>query len=236
MAEILPILRKPLFNQSTYAYTNSVKWSFVSLQNQIWCNINFMKLVSYKTNSKVCQFGQTQWFRFCTLDLTDYNPRYALLVISCHRENQCRPRRSRGWHWFSRGDNFPSNPLMQSIIIIILLYWMLIQYIVYIKFGFTTIQVKWIFVFVSRTPYIQSLKRHQSESMVNRTHINSAKSIFFGISSSNNSRCHVPSRVRAWFHDSAGDNDLWMCHTCFIIKVNEHKIKLECMYTCTAID
>ena len=33
-------------------------------------------------------------------------------------------------------------------------------------------------MFVSRTPYIQSLKRHQSESMVNRTHINSAKSIF----------------------------------------------------------
>ena len=56
---------------------------------------------------------------------------------------------------------------------------MLIQYIVYIKFGFTTIQVKWIFVFVSRT---QSLKRHNSESMVNRTRINSAKSIFFGIS------------------------------------------------------
>ena len=114
--------------------------------------------------------------------LTDYNPRYALLVISkfgCHRENQCQPRRSRGWHWFSRGDNFPCYPLMQSIIIIILLYWMLIQYIVYIKFGFTTIQVKWIFVFVSRT---QSLKRHNSESMVNRTRINSAKSIFFGIS------------------------------------------------------
>ena len=37
---------------------------------------------------------------------------------------------------------------------------MFIQYIVYIKFGFTSIQVKWIFVFVSRTPYIQSLKRH----------------------------------------------------------------------------
>ena len=43
------------------------------------------------------------------------------------RENQCRPRRSWGWHWFSRGDNFPCYSLVQSIII--LLYWMLFKYI-----------------------------------------------------------------------------------------------------------
>ena len=33
-------------------------------------------------------------------------------------------------------------------LIIILLYWMLIKYIVYITFGFKTIHVKWILVFV----------------------------------------------------------------------------------------
>ena len=68
---------------------------------------------------------------------------------------------------------------MQSIIII--LYWMLIKYIVYITFCFKTIQVKWIFEFVFRSPLIQKLTRRQSESMVNRTRINFAQSIFFFI-------------------------------------------------------
>ena len=71
-------------------------------------------------------------------------------------ENQCRLRRSRGWHWFSGGDNFPYHPLVQSVVII--LYWMLIKYIVYISFGFKTIQVKWIFEFVFRTPLNPTLK------------------------------------------------------------------------------
>ena len=52
---------------------------------------------------------------------------------------------------------------------------MLIKFIVYITFGFNTTQVKWIFEFEFRT----TLKRRQSESMVNRTRINSAQSIFF---------------------------------------------------------
>ena len=102
-----------------------------------------------------------------------------------------------GWHLFSRGDIYPGYPLMQSKIII--LYWMLIKYIVYITFGFKTIQVKWIF---------QTLIRRQSESMVNRTRINSAQSIFFleyHPSSSNITRCQVQLRVRVWFHDSEGD-------------------------------
>ena len=47
--------------------------------------------------------------------------------------------------------------------------------------------------------------------MMNRTRINSAQSIFLGISpsSSNITRCQVPSRVRAWFPDSAGDIDFY---------------------------
>ena len=68
--------------------------------------------------------------------------------------NKCQPRFRLGRHWFSRGDYFPCYPLVQSIFII--LYWMLIKYIVYITFGFKTIQVKWIFVFVYPTPSIYS--------------------------------------------------------------------------------
>ena len=49
-------------------------------------------------------------------------------------------------------------------------------------FGFKTIQFKWIFEFVFRTLLVQTLIRRQSESMVNRMRINSAQSIFFGIS------------------------------------------------------
>ena len=81
-------------------------------------------------------------------------------------------------YWFSRGDNFPCYPLVQSIIII--LNWMLIKYIVYITFAFQTTQVKWIFEFVFHAAYIQTLihVRRQAESMVIRTRINSALSIF----------------------------------------------------------
>ena len=47
--------------------------------------------------------------------------------------------------------------------------------------------------------------------MVNRMRINSTQSIIFGISpvSKQYHRCHVPSRVRAWFPDSAGDIDFY---------------------------
>ena len=51
--------------------------------------------------------------------------------------------RSRGWHWFSKGVNFPCYPLVRSITII--LYWMLIKHIVYITFVFKTFQDKWIY-------------------------------------------------------------------------------------------
>ena len=56
------------------------------------------------------------------------------------------------------------------------------------------------------------LIRCQSESMVNRTHINCAQSIIFleyHPQSSNITRCQVPSRVGLWFHDSVGDNDFY---------------------------
>ena len=102
---------------------------------------------------------------------------------NCHPEKtiKCRPRRSRGWHWFSRGDNFPCYFLMQSIFI--LLYWMLIKYIVYITFGFKTIKVKWICdVCISYSLNSNAHIWRQSESMVNCTRIISAQSIFFGIS------------------------------------------------------
>ena len=44
---------------------------------------------------------------------------------------------------------------------------------------------------------------------MNRKRINSAQSIFFHPSLSNITRCQVPSRVRVWFHDSAGDIDFY---------------------------
>ena len=47
----------------------------------------------------------------------------------------------------------------------------------YITFNFKTIQVKWMFELVFRTPQIQTLIRRQSESKVNRTRINSGKSM-----------------------------------------------------------
>ena len=64
-------------------------------------------------------------------------------------------------------------------------------------------------IFEFRTRKIQTLIRRQLESMVNRTRINSAQLIFleYHPSSSNITRCQIPSRVRAWFHDSAGDID-----------------------------
>ena len=103
-----------------------------------------------------------------------------------------------GRHCFSPGDNFPCYPLVQSIIIIV--HWMLIKYI-------TTIQVKWIFEFVFRTPYIQSLMnttpvRNYDEP---QAHKFCAVDIFleYHLSSSNISRCQVQSRVMAWFYDSA---------------------------------
>ena len=47
----------------------------------------------------------------------------------------------------------------------------------YITFNFKTIQVKWMFELVFRTPQIQTRIRRQSESKVNRTRINSGKSM-----------------------------------------------------------
>ena len=44
------------------------------------------------------------------------------------QENQCRPRRSRGLHWFSRGDNFPCYPLVQSIYLYYTECYLIIKY------------------------------------------------------------------------------------------------------------
>ena len=82
---------------------------------------------------------------------------------------------------------------------------MLIKYIVYITFGFKTIHVRRMsLLFVLRTFNIYDAM--QSESMVNRTRINLRSRYFLG---GTITRCQVPSRVRAWFHDSAGDIDFY---------------------------
>ena len=84
-----------------------------------------------------------------------------------------------GRHWFSQGVNFPCYSLVHSRNVI--LYWMLIKYIVNITFGFKRIQIKWILVFVLRSLYIQTPIHRQSESMLSRTRINSARFIFLDI-------------------------------------------------------
>ena len=53
------------------------------------------------------------------------------------RENHFRPRRKCGGQWFLRADNFLCYPINQSISII--LYWILIEYTVYITSGFKTV-------------------------------------------------------------------------------------------------
>ena len=60
---------------------------------------------------------------------------------------------------------------------------MLIKYIVYIMFGFKTMQVKWIFELVIRTLWNQTLIWRQSVRIYGELYcINSVQSIFFGIS------------------------------------------------------
>ena len=129
------------------------------------------------------------------------------------RENQCRPRRSRGWHSFSRGDNFPCYPLVQSIIIIyitiIILNVDLLHRLLYVWFQNNSGQVNiWSCISYSEN---SNLIRRKSESMVNRKRINSAHRCFleYHPSTSNITSCQVPSRVRAWFHDSASDIDFY---------------------------
>ena len=96
--------------------------------------------------------------------------------------------------------------------LIILNIWKLYKYIVYITFCFKTISVKWLFEFVFRYLLIQTIIRRQSESLVNRLRLNYTEPIFFleyHPSSINIIRCQVPSRVRAWFRDLAGDIDFY---------------------------
>ena len=117
------------------------------------------------------------------------------------------PRENK-WHWFSPDDNSPCYPLVQSIIII--LYWMFCNSLStssILRLVSKHFQVKWIFVFVFSSPFIQTLIRHQSESMVNRMRINSAQSIFFGISPVAKSH-HVLGLV-LWFSGWYTENNIW---------------------------
>ena len=122
-------------------------------------------------------------------------------------ENQCQPGWSRDRHWFSRGDNFPHYPLMQSIIII--LFWMLIKYISYttLCFGFKTIQVRLIIELICISYSVNSNSHTTPVRIYGEpySHKFCAVDIFFKNhpSSSNITRCQVPSREKAcmvsWF-------------------------------------
>ena len=71
---------------------------------------------------------------------------------------------------------------------------------------------------------------HTTQSVVNPTRLYSAQSMVFleYHPLSNITRCQVPSRVRAWFQDSAGDID---CYYIFVIKIQGFCI--PDMNTCT---
>ena len=62
------------------------------------------------------------------------------------------------------------------------------------------------------TPYIQTLNRRRSESMVNRTHINSAQSIFFGISPVVKQYHPLPSFITCWGVVSWFSGWYWFYH------------------------
>ena len=124
-----------------------------------------------------------------------------------HRENQCRSRRGRGWHWFSRGDIFPCYPLMQPIIIIF--YRLLIKYIVNITLVSKQSRSS---EYLSLYFVLRKIKRSYDASQnlwwtIRAEIMHSTKFFFleYHPSSSNITHCQVPSRVGAWFHDSLGD-------------------------------
>ena len=166
-----------------------------------------------------------------------------LTVVQYTLYYQCRPRRSRGWHWFSRGDNFPCYPHVQSIFII--LYWMLIKYIVYIYVivgihgWLRFVPLSWwreersvinrgfrrcIYVWFQNNPGQVNIWVCISYSVNSNAHLTPVKiygepyahklcavNIFLENhpSSSNITSCQVPSRVRAWFDDSADIIDFY---------------------------
>ena len=96
--------------------------------------------------------------------------------------------------FFSWGDNFPCYPLVQSIIII--LYWMLIEN-VWFQNNLGQVNV-WV--------CIRTRKFKRSYKISQNLWWTFLRSLYFSEyhpSSSNITRCQVPSCVRAWFHNSA---------------------------------
>ena len=95
-------------------------------------------------------------------------------------------------------------------------------YIVYITFGFKTILVKWIFSFYS---VLRKFKRSYDASQnlwwtVRASILHGRYYLEYHPSSSNITRRGVPSRVRAWFHDAAGDMILFLSYVCQSIRLN----------------
>ena len=113
------------------------------------------------------------------------------------------------WHSFSRSDNFSCYPPVQ--LIIILSYEMLIKYILVSKQSRPGECLSLYFV-------LRTFKRSVRIYSVDIFLVNHP-------SSSNINCCQFPSRVRAWFHGSAGDkclsanqNQLFYLKTLCILK------------------
>ena len=115
-----------------------------------------------------------------------------------YREKQSRPRPSRGYQWFSRGDNFQCYPLFITI------FKMFIKYIVCITSGVkqsrSTEYLCLHFVFricsnAQMTPCSQNIwwtvRAYAVDIFGNITHMHVQAYHL----------CQVPSRVKAWFQD-----------------------------------
>ena len=72
-----------------------------------------------KVTYGVCSRFNWWWWRIERV--TEYTV-FTLNDLMYIRKNQCQPRLRLGSQWFSRGDNFPCYPLLQSIIVIMFQY------------------------------------------------------------------------------------------------------------------
>ena len=148
-----------------------------------------------------------------------------------NREDQCRPRWSRGWHCF-RGVIFPMLPSFAVNIYHIVLNVNEIHCLHYVWFQSNQGRVN---VWVCVSHFVNQLFiRRQAESMVNRSRLNSAQSIFFGILPVVKQYQPLPRAItfRAWFDDSAGGTDFFQMS----LSQSESTILHEGMkltYTCT---
>ena len=119
------------------------------------------------------------------------------------KTNVDRSRRRRGWHWFLRDDNFPMLHVPSR-----------------------AANNNYIILNVVNI-------RRQSESMVNRTRINSVQIIFFGISPIVKHYQPLPSPITCWCVVSWFSGWYWfLSNVCQPIRINYFTWKYNIIYDC----